>query len=134
MKKRVKVIGVSEEQIQIAVIQHLKLRGNPRAYWFHVPNGGSRNVIEASKLKAMGVRAGVADIVVVIDGRAHFLELKSRKGRPSKDQLIARDLVELAGGVYEIAHGLDEALATLTRWGAFLIAKFGPRGSVGARV
>ena len=33
---------------------------------FHIPNGGSRNKIEAAKLKAQGVKPGVPDICLPV--------------------------------------------------------------------
>lgn len=119
----VKAVRVSEDDIQKSVAAHLSARSGPWCYWFHVPNGGSRNVIEAAKLKRMGVRAGVADIVLLIDGKSYFLELKARKGRVSPDQKAAQSLVERAGGTYAVAWGIDEALATLETWGAFTTRK-----------
>jgi hypothetical protein len=114
-----KIKGLSEDAIQKAVAGHLNLRASSRVYWFHVPNGGSRNLLEATKLKAMGTRAGVADLVLIIDGHSHFLELKTAKGRPSRAQMDARTAVEMAGGTYAIARGIDEALDILDGWGAF---------------
>ena len=36
-----------------------------KTVWFHVPNGGKRDKITAARLKQMGVRSGVADIIVL---------------------------------------------------------------------
>jgi hypothetical protein len=46
---------------------------------FHVPNGGLRDKATAGKLKAMGTRAGVPDLILPIARRGFnglFLELK----------------------------------------------------------
>ena len=120
--KKVKILPtISEDQIQKAVVRHLTLLGNPRCHWFHVPNGGSRNVAEASKLKAMGTRAGVADLVLTINGRTHFLELKTTKGKVSAAQKLEKVRAEAAGATYVVAHGLDAALDQLTQWGALMV-------------
>lgn len=121
--KKVKTVRVSEDTIHKSVAAHLNLRCSPDCYWFHVPNGGSRNVIEATKLKAMGTKAGVADLVIIIRGKAHFLELKAKKGRMSAAQIMSRTLVEAAGAVYQVAYGIDEALGVLESWGAFVIGR-----------
>ena len=42
---------------------------------YHVPNGGSRNKAEASKLKRMGVRAGVPDLVLPVPRAGYALSL-----------------------------------------------------------
>jgi len=51
---------------------------------FHPPNGGSRHIAEATKLKAMGVRKGVPDLLLPVpraDKSGLALELKSPSGR-----------------------------------------------------
>jgi hypothetical protein len=61
---------------------------------FHIPNGGRRNVREAARLKAMGVKAGVSDYFLPVrqwDKDAHFfaglwIELKAGKNRPTPAQ------------------------------------------------
>lgn len=57
---------------------------------YHVPNGGSRNRIEAARLKAQGVKPGVPDIVLpAARGKYHglYVELKrQRGGRISENQ------------------------------------------------
>ena len=57
---------------------------------YHVPNGGSRNKIEAARLKAQGVKSGVPDIVLpAARGEYHglYIELKrQRGGRISEEQ------------------------------------------------
>ncbi|MBD5536879.1 MAG: VRR-NUC domain-containing protein [Lachnospiraceae bacterium] len=56
---------------------------------FHVPNGGKRNVAEAARLKAMGVKAGVPDLClpVPMNGFAGlYIEMKYGKNRTTKEQ------------------------------------------------
>jgi hypothetical protein len=62
-------------------------------FWIHSPNGGSRNMIEAKKLKRMGVKAGVSDFIIfdpppkVLMAPGAVLELKALDGRvPTKEQ------------------------------------------------
>lgn len=55
----------SEDTEQITVMQWAQYNESryPELKWLHhCPNGGSRNRLEAVKLKQMGVKAGVADI------------------------------------------------------------------------
>lgn len=120
-KQKVKTIGVvSEDNIQKAVALHLGLRGRPDLYWFHVPNGGSRHMLEAVKLKAMGVKAGVPDLCLIAGGKPYFLELKTTKGRISDVQKLAAEMATNAGATYAVARGLDAALAQLEAWGMFM--------------
>ena len=62
---------------------------------FHIPNGGSRNKLEAANLKKQGVRAGVPDICLpVARGGYHglFIELKFGKNKTTakQDEWLAR--------------------------------------------
>lgn len=65
-----------------------------RLFWLHVPNGGSRNVVEAAKLKRMGVRPGCPDFLILSPpkflGYSHVaLELKSLDGVAPRPTQVA---------------------------------------------
>ena len=108
----------AETQLQSAVIEHVKLRARKGVLWFHVPNGEHRSKATGAKLKRMGVRPGVADLVFITppNGEAHFLELKADGGRPSDAQLMFADACESAGAAYAIAWDIDAALSVLEAW------------------
>jgi len=56
---------------------------------FAIPNGGSRNLIEARHLKEQGVKAGVPDICLPVPSvrfTALYIELKRRKGGRASDE------------------------------------------------
>jgi hypothetical protein len=106
-----------ETQIQRAVFQHLRVRGAPGVFAFHVPNGGYRRPVEAAILKGLGVRAGVPDLFCVHHGRCFALELKAEGGRLSDAQLACLAALREAGAVTATAEGLDRALSTLENWG-----------------
>jgi hypothetical protein len=108
----------AETQLQAAVIEHVKLRARKGVLWFHVPNGEHRTKATGAKLKRMGVRAGVADLVFILppNGEACFLELKADGGRPSDSQLQFATDCESAGAAYAIAWDLEHALTMLEAW------------------
>lgn len=106
-----------EADIQRAVFQHIRLRGVPGLFAFHVPNGGYRRPREAAILKGLGVTPGVPDIVLIHKGRCYGLELKAKGGRPTDRQLSAMSAMDEAGAFVCIADGLDRALAVLEGWG-----------------
>jgi len=110
-------LGMSEEQLQCTVVQHLHRRGVKGMHFFHVPNGGLRHKAVAAKLKAMGAVAGEPDIICLYRGHAYGLELKLPGGSQSADQEHVERQWELAGMTYAVAHGLDYALDTLRSWG-----------------
>ena len=109
--------GSSEQVLQRAVCQHLHQRGASGLLWFHVPNGGRRSPVEAAIFKGLGVRAGVSDLILLRDGRAFALELKTECGRPTTSQMQFVSEFRAAGGEASIASGLDQALHTLETWG-----------------
>lgn len=105
-----------EQQIQKAVVAHLKARGVPGLFWFHPPNGGARTAIEAAIFKGLGVKAGVPDLVLLHEGRFYGLELKREDGNPTVAQVACMEAINASGGFACIAHGLDRALAVLEQW------------------
>jgi hypothetical protein len=106
-----------EQQIHIAVAQHLRTRAVPGMVWFHVPNGGLRTKREAALLKAMGVRSGVADLILFHGGKLYALEIKAPGGRATEAQLQFLSDIDRAGAFTALPVGLDAALATLESWG-----------------
>ena len=106
-----------EEQIQRAVVSHLKARSMPGVFFFHPANGGRRTKAEAGIFKALGVRAGVPDLIVVYRAQIFGLELKADSGRLTPIQRQALNDMEVAGARTAVARSLDEALVTLECWG-----------------
>lgn len=106
-----------EEQIHKAVIAHLSARSVPGSFWWHTPNGGKRHIAEAVKFKALGVVAGVPDLLILKGGKLHALELKAAKGALTPSQRIVLTHMENCGAETAVAHSLDEALVTLEFWG-----------------
>jgi hypothetical protein len=105
-----------EDDIQRAVVQHLRARATPGTVYWHTPNGGHRNMIEAVRFKSLGVRAGVSDIIALRNKEAFALELKAPGGRPTEAQLEFQSDFRAAGGHAVVAEGLDEALRILEAW------------------
>ncbi len=117
----------TESKLQKAVASYLDyaLR-NLNATWFHVPNGGTRRgkmikgkwvSTEGARLRAEGVKAGVADCILIFEGQMFAIELKAPKGALSKVQQSWRSAFVKAGGVYTVARSLDDVHEFLTRNG-----------------
>lgn len=83
------------------------------ALMFHIPNGGSRNKIEAHNLKMQGVRPGVPDICIPVANATYhalFIELKRRRGgKVSDEQRGWIAALNRAGNLAVICKGWEEA-------------------------
>lgn len=78
----------SEDQIQSKFfIQAYNQYPQIRGLLFSVPNGGSRNAIEAMKFKSTGLTPGVPDMILLWDGKVYGFEFKSATGRLSEAQV-----------------------------------------------
>jgi hypothetical protein len=108
---------VGEDTIQLTLIAHFNMRRKPGVLFFHIPNGGLRNLLEAKKLKAMGVVAGMPDMGFLSAGVTHYLELKTINGVLSAEQERMIAALRAAGAPAEVAFGLDAGVAQLERWG-----------------
>lgn len=80
---------------------------------FHIPNGGSRNVIEGKNLKRQGVKKGVPDIFLPVPRwgwHGLFIEMKKADGgRPTPEQREYLNELNDRGYCAEICHGFGEA-------------------------
>ena len=76
---------------------------------YHIPNGGSRNRLEAVHLKQQGVRAGVPDICLpVACGGCHslYIEMKRLKGgRVSPEQMEWMEDLKAEGHMVAVCQG-----------------------------
>ena len=76
----------------------------------HSPNGGKRNVREAARLKAQGVRKGFPDLALYFgSGPAHGLavELKIKPNRTTADQNWWLDHLEQHGWDVAVCYTLE---------------------------
>lgn len=79
---------------------------------YHIPNGGSRNKIEAAHLKQQGVKAGVPDLCLPVSrGEYHglYIELKYGKNKPTENQKRWINLLRSQNYKAEVAYGWEEA-------------------------
>jgi hypothetical protein len=95
---------------------------------FAVPNGGERDIITASKMRATGTKPGVADIILLVPrGKFHglALELKrpvhkpkhiSSSGGLSDAQIAFKNDVQEQGYAWAVAYGWEEAVHYIERY------------------
>jgi hypothetical protein len=97
---------MSEIETQSAVIDYLALR---KHFFFRINN----IPVYDTKRKVMrrmpkGSMNGVPDILVLWNGFPVFLEIKSKIGKPSKDQLAFKEKCELQGIEYHIIKAVTD--------------------------
>ena len=114
---------MSEYALHVSVVGLLDRFALPGVLYWHCNNTLS-NVRHAAKMKRMGVKPGVADLIIMSPSLSPlrkmpaFLEFKSPKGRLSEDQIQFAFTVKLLGCRYEIAHTIEEATYWLIEFGA----------------
>ena len=89
----------------------------PELRWmYHVPNGGARDIITASRLKAEGVKSGVPDICLPVARQGFhglYIELKIKKNKPSDNQKAWLEALSEQGYKTSVCYGWEEASETL---------------------
>lgn len=101
-----------ESTIQIACVQWFNItHPDLRGLLFSVPNGGQRNARTAQIMKAEGVVAGVADLILFVARQgfhALCIEMKTDKGKQSDKQKEWQEKAEGQGYKYVICRSLDD--------------------------
>lgn len=89
---------------------------------YHVPNGGSRNPLEAANLKRQGVKAGVPDLCLPVPRSGfHGLYIEMKYGRNKTTEKQEEWLKALEGQGYftTVCYGAEEAERVLSRYLGF---------------
>lgn len=82
---------------------------NPRGLIFSIPNGGTRNKLEAITMKATGLLAGASDLIVITpNGKLMFVELKNETGLQSDKQKDFQNRVSDLGFEYHLIRSIEE--------------------------
>jgi hypothetical protein len=106
-----------EAQLHRSVVDLLGWCAKADVWFCHIPNGGARTAIAGALFKALGVRPGAPDLLIVRGGQPLFLELKAPGRKPSPAQLECHEALRRAGAVVEVAADIDVARAFLDRMG-----------------
>lgn len=90
---------MTEDQLQAQCYQYFHNNyPSLRKTLFAVPNGGTRNKVEAVKLKATGLVKGVHDIIFFHKSKLYTFELKVGTNKLSDDQLQFGCQIQAQGG------------------------------------
>ena len=85
----------------------------------HIPNGGSRNQLEAANLKRQGVKAGVPDLCLpVAKNGKHglYVEMKWGKNTTTDNQEWWLEQLTQQGYKTAVCYSAEAALATITKY------------------
>lgn len=112
----------TEHQNQSAVVEWARLQACAYpclAYLYAIPNGGFRNKIEASRLKAEGVRAGVPDLCLPYPHAGYhglYIEMKKLDGKLDPKQRDFISFLRLHGYKVCVCKSVDEGIEAIKRY------------------
>lgn len=113
-----------EQDLQKAVSQFLTLAlTHPQTFWTAFPAGGGGKA-RGGQLKAMGLKAGVPDLLIIDRGRVLWIELKTdandaagtQRGKLSQAQKQAQEALRMAGCWIITCRSVDEVENVLRSW------------------
>lgn len=111
-----------ESRIQQACVKWFRLQyAGLATLLFAVPNGGARSKAEASIMKAEGVTAGVADLLLLFpNGDYHGLCIEMKTGEKSSKQSPLQiewmQKVRDVGYKYIVCHSFDDFAQAITEY------------------
>lgn len=106
-----------EGRIQMAVVEWVEWVA-PQIRIFHPANGGWRTKAEAARFKAMGVRAGVFDLILLLPwGRCAHWEVKPPKKDLSEDQEQMAAWLTTNDHQWAVVRSIDDARRELAKLG-----------------
>lgn len=101
-----------EHHEQVATVDFLTLM-RPKVFFYAIPNGGSRNKIEAANLKKEGVTAGIPDLCICQPRKGYhglYIEMKQKDGgRLTKEQKEKIAELNERGYLAVKCHGFDDS-------------------------
>jgi hypothetical protein len=91
----------------------------PGLMWWHTPNEGKRSNLQQLKVRDLGIRAGVTDILVISDleiSKGLCLELKSATGHVTDlQQKFMDDMIRCGWSAYT-SYKLEQSETILKTW------------------
>lgn len=111
-----------ETKLQIEIVDwwkfaYVTLKADHESVLFHVPNGGARGKREAAILQAMGVRAGIPDLILLQVRQgfgALLLECKAPTGTTRPEQKELCEIFLNGGYLVAVVRSFEAAEAIIT--------------------
>lgn len=114
-------LNSSEESIQKAVMDWVRLHPLIKRLIIHIPNEGKRSPRYGKILKDMGMRAGVSDLFIAMARHGFngaWIELKSKTGRLTKEQTEFLEDMKAQNYYTSVQFSLEETI-DLIKWYCF---------------
>ncbi len=104
-----------EARLHKAAADYLDRILPPKCWWSTIPAGGG-GLIRGAILKRLGYAAGTPDLLICFAGKAHFIELKAKKGRLSAEQVGQHEALNEANVPVEVCRSITDIGGALSRW------------------
>ncbi len=118
-KKNKKCGEAAEQEVLIQWCEWRQVKYPELKLIYHIPNGGSRNKIEAVNLKKQGVKAGVPDLCLPVARKGFhglYIEMKYGKNRITKYQKEWLEDLKKQGYFVAVCYGAYEAEQVITEY------------------
>ena len=108
----------SEHTLQVKLLALLDATAKPDLFWFAIPNAGQRSLRMGARMKHEGLRAGVADLCIMLpEGRSAWLELKKPGNYQTIEQKGFAARCARLEHPYAVVKTLEQAIDVLRTWG-----------------
>lgn len=109
----------TEQEALISWCMILEKRYPELSLIHHIPNGGSRNALEAANLKRQGVKAGVPDLFLPVPRNNYhglYIEMKFGKNKTTEKQEWWIDQLRQQDYKVNVCYSADEAREIITAY------------------
>lgn len=113
---------ITEDMLQAQCVEWFRLQ-YPGIKIIHIPNGGSRNIVEAVKLKKMGVEPGVPDLFIPFilpNGNFYkiglWIEMKVNKNKCTLSQKEMQSYLKQQGYIVKTCYTFDEFVGVVKEY------------------
>ena len=107
-----------EDILQHNVMKYLSIQ-YPTALFTHIPNEGKRTKFEQFKLKYLGTKAGVPDVMVFTPNQFKgglAIELKAGYNKPTENQKLWLDMLKNANWDVYWSNSFDECKEIIDKY------------------
>lgn len=108
---------IRESDLERAITQYLNVVLTKDSVAFHIPNEGKRGLKQQYEFRVTGGAAGLPDRCILWDGKAHFLEAKTPKGRISAKQEEMFNRIAASGCSVVVVRSIEDVELALEKWG-----------------